>query len=321
MFLWPANLGIVAAIAAGSLLAQQVPRFSTTVDLVRVIATVKDQAGQLVGSLEKSDFQILDRGVPQEISVFERRTAQPLSVALLIDVSGSTAKDLKYEEDSAARFLRTLLKEGNPEDRVALYSFNYQVILERDYTHDYAVLERKLRGMQADAGTALFDAIYLASKELENREGRKAIIVVTDGDDTTHSDMRRSLDAAQFADAVIFPIVVVPITNDAGRNIGGEHTLEFMAQNTGGRAFMPSGGEELDRAFTEIIHELRTEYLLGFYPRNVPLNKDAFHQIDVRVSRPGLRVSARNGYYGETEAVAGTPDARTWVTPGETRKR
>ena len=105
---------------------------------------------------------------------------------------------------------------------------------------------------------------------------------------------------------MIYPIVVMPITNDAGRNIGGEHALEFMAGNTGGRAFMPTIGAELDKAFADIITELRTQYLLGFYPRNVPLNKDRFHTLQVRVKRPDLRVSARNGYYGETESSAGT---------------
>jgi Ca-activated chloride channel family protein len=96
-------------------------------------------------------------------------------------------------------------------------------------------------------------------------------------------------------------VVVIPITNDAGRNIGGENALKFMADGTGGRTFLPSLGAELDRAFSEIIDELRTQYLLGFYPRNVPLTKDRFHKLEVRVKRPELRVSARNGYYGEAE--------------------
>ena len=93
----------------------------------------------------------------------------------------------------------------------------------------------------------------------------------------------------------------MPITNDAGRNIGGEHALEFMAKGTGGRTFQPTIGTELDKAFTSIITELRTQYLLGYYPQNVPLNKDRFHKLEVRVLRPDLRVSARNGYYGEAE--------------------
>jgi Ca-activated chloride channel family protein len=321
MFRWPASLGFAVLMTAGALLAQDTATIRVDVNLVRVIAAVKNRAGELVGSLEKNDFEILDRGVPQEIAVFERRTEQPLSVALLLDISGSTAKDLKYETDSASRFLRALLAEGNPEDRVALYTFNYQVTREQNFTRNYAALERRLKTIRAEAGTALYDAIYLASKDLEDREGRKVMIVITDGGDTTHSEMQMALDAAQFADAVMYPIVVVPITNDAGRNIGGEHVLQFMAENTGGRTFMPTIGEELDKAFSDIIAELRTEYLLAFYPRGVPLNKDAFHKLQVRVKRQELQVSARNGYYGETEGDGGKPDARVSVTPERQKQR
>jgi Ca-activated chloride channel homolog len=311
---------VIGTLGTGVLPAQETPTIRVDVNLVRVIATVKNRAGELVGSLQKGDFEVLDRGVLQEIAVFERQTEQPLSVALMLDVSGSTAKDLKYETDSASRFLRALLAEGNPEDQVALYTFNYQVTCEQNYTHNYATLERKLKTLHGDAGTALYDAIFLAAEELENRQGRKVIVVVTDGGDTTHSDWRKSLNQAQFADAVIYPVVVVPITNDAGRNIGGEHMLQFLAANTGGKTFMPSGAAELDRAFADIITELRTQYLLGFYPKNVPLSKETFHQLQVRVKRPELQVSARNGYYGETEGGSGAPDARVSVTP-EGRKK
>src|SRR5713101_4019226 len=111
------SCGIAAALAA---VAQQAD-IRVDVNLVRVITTVKDAAGQPVGSLSKEDFTVLDNNVPQEVAVFERHTEQPLSVALLIDTSGSTAKDLKYEVDSVSRFLRALFAEGNPEDGVALF--------------------------------------------------------------------------------------------------------------------------------------------------------------------------------------------------------
>jgi Ca-activated chloride channel family protein len=115
---------------------------------------------------------------------------------------------------------------------------------------------------------------------------------------------------------VIYAIVVMPITNDAGRNTGGEHALDFMANGTGGRCFLPTVGTELDKAFTSIITELRTQYLLGFYPKGVPLNKDRFHKLEVRVTRPDLRVSARNGYYGEVEGGHGGPaEDRVTVSP------
>jgi Ca-activated chloride channel family protein len=317
---------VVAPLAAACLcvvmLAQQQPVFHDTVSLVHVIASVKNSRGELVGALQKSDFRIFDNGVPQEVAVFERQTSQALSIAVMIDASGSTNKDLKYETDSAAKFLHALLAEGNPDDAVALYSFDYQVSEMRHFTHNYASLESALKLVHGSGGTSLYDAIYLASKELESREGRKVIVMISDGGNTTSSmDIQKSLKAAQLADAVIYPVVVIPITNEAGRNTGGEHSLIFMAEGTGGRSFFPTYGKELDKAFSDIITELRTQYFLGFYPKEVPLPKSPFHKLDVRVESPDLRVSARNGYYGDAEGAGGSPDAQIAVTPAGRKKK
>jgi Ca-activated chloride channel family protein len=116
------------------------------------------------------------------------------------------------------------------------------------------------------------------------------------------------------ADAVIYPVLVVPITNDAGRNTGGENALTTMSQWTGGRVFVPTLGAALDRAFTDIIKDLRTQYLLGFYPKDVPLTKERFHHLEVKVRRPDLQVSARNGYYGDSSGSSGS-GSRVLVTP------
>src|SRR5581483_6770497 len=162
---------------------------------------------------------------------FERETDQPLSVALMVDTSGSTAKELKSEIDSASKFLKALLSEGNSRDTVALYSFNWEIWRNNFFTHNYTSLTNSLKTLHGEAGTSLYDAIYLAARDLEDREGRKVMIIVADG--------------------VIYPVVVMPITNDAGRNIGGENALKFMADGTGGRTFLPSIGPELDRAFRD----------------------------------------------------------------------
>jgi Ca-activated chloride channel homolog len=319
--LW-ANLLAASASLVSGVAAQQSPVIRVDVNLVRIVATAKNNSGQLVGSLRKEDFQVFDNGAPQAVAVFERQTDQPLSVALMVDTSGSTNKELKYETDSAARFLKALLSEGNPRDTVALYTFNWEIVRDHYFTHSYTSLTNALKTLHGEAGTSLYDAIYLAARDLEDREGRKVMIIVTDGGDTTSSkSLKQALEAAQLADAVIYPVVVMPITNDAGRNIGGENALTFMAEGTGGRTFLPTVGAELDRAFSEIVDELRTQYLLGFYPKNVPLTKDRFHRLEVKVNRPDLRVSARNGYYGEAEGAAGASDARISVTPESRKKR
>ncbi|HXF26280.1 MAG TPA: VWA domain-containing protein, partial [Bryobacteraceae bacterium] len=274
--------------------------FRMDVRLVRLLVTVKDSAGGLVGSLNKQDFTVLDDGVPQTVSVFERRTEQPLSIAVMVDTSGSTAKDLHYELDSVSRFLHALLREGNPEDAAALYSFNWQVTLQAAFTRRIDQLEYRLRRLRSEGGTSLYDAVYLASRSTEGRDGRHVLVVVTDGGDTTSDiDFNAALEAAQLAETIIYPILVIPIANDAGRNTGGEHALTTIAQRTGGRVFAPSLGPSLDAAFDEILRELRTQYYLGFYPQNVPPTKNRFHMIAVKVSRPGLHVFTRSGYYGE----------------------
>lgn len=320
MFRTPASL---LALSAAVLLAQETPVFRENVNLVHILATVRDRSGQLVGALNKEDFDVFDNGVPQRISVFDRQTEQPLSVALLIDVSGSTHIDLKYETASASKFLRALLLNGNPKDQAALYTFDDTVQLERNFTHSFQSLDSALKKIQGSAGTSLYDAIYLAARDLEGRDGRKVLVVVSDGGNTTSKyQMKDALRAAQLSDAVIYPVVVVPISNDAGRNIGGENALTFMAQGTGGRTFLPSLGAQLDKAFSDIILELRTEYVLGFYPQNVPLTKERFHSLQVKTRRPELQVSARNGYYGDAEGDQSTPEARVSVKPGEaTRKK
>jgi Ca-activated chloride channel family protein len=299
--------------------AQQEPEtvFHSDVQLVRILATVKDRAGALVGSLEKSDFTVRDNGVPQQISVFERQTDQPLSVALLIDNSGSTAKDLKYETDSLTRFLRAILREGNPEDAVSLYSFNWEIVKLNGFTRNVQPVERSLRALRGEAGTALYDAILLASRDIEDRPGRKILVIVTDGGDTvSHSDFARATEAAQLADAVIYPVLVIPIKNDAGRNSGGENALTTLAERTGGRVFEPSLGAALDQAFEQILRDLRTQYLIGFYPHGLPPTKERFHTLDVGVSSADFSVTARNGYYGETQQQPSAPARVEAGAPG-----
>lgn len=292
------------------------------VNLVRILATVKNDAGEMVGTLAREDFEIYDNGVRQQAAIFEHHTGQPLSIGVLVDTSGSTAKELRYETESVSRFLKALFAEGSPQDMVAFYSFNWQVARLNYFTHNHTSVEHSLKNLKAEAGTSLYDAIYLAARDLESREGRHVMIIVTDGGDTTSSkDFHAALEAAQLADAVIYPVLVMPITSDAGRNIGGENALTTMAMATGGRVFAPSVGPELDRAFADILRDLRTQYLLGYYPRDVPPSENRFHKIEVRVRRPELRVLARNGYYGGSQGDAGASGAaRISVTPQKERQ-
>ena len=286
-------LGLPLAAAAQEVV------FKTDVNLVRLLVTVKNPAGELVGGLEQDSFSITDNGAPQTISLFERRTAQPLSVALTLDISGSTASSMKYQSDSLLRFAKALFADGNPEDAASLITFNWEVVRRSDFTRRLNRLEGALKGFKSEAGTSLYDAILLSADELKRREGRRVLVLITDGGDTTSStDFHKALQAAHQADAVIYSILVMPITNDAGRNVGGENALTQFATGTGGRVFMPTVGPELDKAFATILRDLRTQYLIGYYPKAVPLSKNRFHTVKVTLRDPQLTAQTRSGYYG-----------------------
>jgi Ca-activated chloride channel family protein len=278
--------------------SRQGPTFSANVRLVRLLASVYDANGATIGDLNRTDFQVFDRGVPQALTTFERNTSVPLSVAILVDTSGSTIMDLHFEADSVLRFIPTLLNAGNPQDTFALFSFNWRTNVESDFGRNYKRAEKAVRALKNDGGTSLYDAIYLASGTLQDRDGRHVMVIITDGGDTTsYKHFEDALGAAQRADVLIYPIVVVPIANDPGRNVGGEHALTTLSASTGGRIFFPESYENLDQAFASILRDLRTQYLLEYSPANVPEQRGLFHSITVQVRRPGARIRTRTGYY------------------------
>ncbi len=287
-------------LACFSPLHAQETVYRVNVRLVRLLVTVKDPHGALVGDLTRDEFTVFDNGVRQEIALFEHHTAQPLSVTLLVDTSASTASKLKEETASLLRFLKALFAEGNPKDAVSLYSFNQDVILETGFTRRIKRVESELKSLKPEAGTSLYDAIFFSARALSRRDGRRVIVVVTDGADTTSvKKFHDALEAAHLADAVLYGIMVIPVTNNPGRQIGGENALFTLSTGTGGQVFASTLGDMLDTAFRDILRALRTQYLIGYYPKNIPFTEERFHKVEVKVKRPDLRVITRTGYYGE----------------------
>jgi Ca-activated chloride channel family protein len=274
------------------------PRFSVNSNLVRLLVTVRDRAtNAIITDLGKNDFTVSDNGSPQTISVFERNTSLPLSIALLIDTSGSTQKDLGYERNSILKFLRALKRAGNEDDALAVYSFNWQIRMEVGFTRNEQRAERALKLLRGEGGTSMYDAIYLVSDDIADREGRHVMVIVTDGGDTTsYKKFDDAVKAALRSDSILYPIVVVPIENDAGRNIGGEHALETLARMTGGRPFYPARAGQLDEAFGDILRELRTQYLLGYYPKNIA-SDSRYHRVTVATPEKNMSITSRTGYY------------------------
>lgn len=290
---------ILLFIAMGTMALAQ-STFTLHVKLVRLLVSVKNQKGELIGTLGREEFEVYDCGVKQDVAVFEHQTTMPLSVSVLVDASGSTLKDIHYETTSIGKFFKALLREGNERDMAALYSFNYDVTRMHVFTRRLPDLVTQLARIKPTAGTSLYDAVHFAGHDLQGRDGRHIMIIVSDGGDTTsHFKYHDALEAGLKADAVIYPIIVVPIENDAGRNIGGEHTLLQFASNTGGRVFYPRNFDELDKAFGEILLDLRTQYMIGYYPKDQPKDAPRFHPVKVNVKGSNLQASTRSGYYGD----------------------
>src|SRR5262249_28842285 len=163
---------------------------------------------------------------------------------------------LKFAVNSVKRFLTAIIREGNEQDEVALFTFTHEVSQHTGFTRKIAQIERRITPIKADAGTSLYDAIWFGARALESRSGRHVLLVITDGGDTTSTyKYHDALRAAHLADAPIYSILLMPITNDAGRNIGGENALTTLGQSTGGRLFTPNVGAELDQALTDIMHD------------------------------------------------------------------
>ena len=277
------------------------------VNLVNVFATVVDENGAPVSGLKKEDFQVLEDGEPQKIAVFDRESELPLSIVLAVDTSLSTRKDLKLELESARRFVHSILR---PVDAISLYDFKETVQERVPFTNNLARIDRGIDRLQPSFGTALYDAIYLGGQALESRQGRKVMVVITDGGDTTSKvKYPEAVREAQQSEAIVYSIIVVPIEASAGRNTGGEHALIQISADTGGRYYYASGIPRLEEAFRQISDELRTQYLLGYYPSR-RLSDSDFRRIEVKVKHvpsivktpptaesPVYQVRHRSGYY------------------------
>ena len=268
------------------------------VKLVNVFVTVTDEHGAPVAGLKKEDFTLLEDGKPQTISVFDKESALPLSIVLDIDTSLSTRKDLPLELSSARRFAHAILR---PVDAISLYGFSEIVSEVVPFTSDLKTIDHGIDRIRMGSATALYDALYLGAQALDTRKGRKVLVVITDGGDTvSRVDYKEAVRSAQEAEAIVYSIIVVPIEASAGRDTGGEHALIQISEDTGGKYFYAESVPQLDDAFRKISDELRTQYLLAYYPSQ-RLSDSSFRHIEVKVDGSSvgasLTVRHRTGYY------------------------
>lgn len=282
---------------------QREPESATTlkvdVNLVNVFVTVTDQHGAPVGGLTRENFVLSEDDRDQTIKVFDKESALPLSIALAIDTSLSTRHDLPLEQASAKRFAHEIVR---PVDALSVYAFSETVHESAfGYTADLKHIDETIDHIRVGAATALYDAIYLSSRELDRRKGRKVIVLITDGGDTVSKvDYKEAVRAAEEAEALVYSIIVVPIESSAGREIGGEHALIQLSEDTGGKYYYATSISQLDEAFRKISDELRTQYLLAYYPSQ-HASFSEFRRIEVKVvgtsESAGYHVRHRAGYY------------------------
>jgi Ca-activated chloride channel family protein len=252
-------------------------------DLVNILASVTDANGRPVPDLTQDLFALSEEGVPQKIERFEAETNRPLDLALMVDSSMSAFKDLKFETEAAAHFIRQVVRPG---DTLGVFEFSESVTELSEFSDDVPKLQAAVRRIAPGAGTSIYDAVVLGSNALRRRpEGRRrAIVLVTDAGETTSvtkfDDARH---AAVLSGALLYSIVIRPVKNESGRNTAGEHALITITDSTGGAMFILDDMNQIDEMFDRIDRELRTQYLLGYYPQPTPPpGSDRHVQVNVK---------------------------------------
>jgi VWFA-related protein len=303
--------------------AAQEPTIRVGVDLVNLYFTVKTKKGELIPNLEQKNFKVFEDGKEQTIQRFSRETDLPLTLGLLIDISASQERLIDVEREAASAFFSSVIRK---KDEAFLISFGKSTDLLQDYTSSPRALSSALRDLHGDGqtpgmgpvpipntgpvpqvgspkGTLLFDAVYLAADEkLKSEVGRKALILITDGDDQGSTyNIKTAIEAAQKSDAIIYSIYYVDHGfymqgGMFGGGGGGEGDLRKMSSETGGHVFSVDRKHTLDEIFKQIQDELRNQYSIGYVPTNATRD-GTFRRIDIKVDNKDYRVQARNGYY------------------------
>lgn len=267
------------------------------VDEVNVLFIATDKHGKFVRNLTQSDFSFLDDHKPvQSIVNFRRETDLPLKMGLLIDVSGSVHTRFDFEQDAATSFLQHVLRRGF--DKAFVMGFNGSRVLSQDFTDNISDLSRGVRSLHEGGGTALYDAIYNACrdkllKEQSDRPQRKALIILSDGDDNqSDASLSQAVEMAQRAEVIIYAIS----TDDSGLILRGDKNLERLANATGGRAFFPFKMKDIKNSFAAIEDELRSQYVVSYHPPDFDAD-GRYRSIEISALKKDLQVRARQGYY------------------------
>ena len=285
-------------VPAAPLAAQTPPPpivLEVDVDVVSVTAVVHDSAGRFVGGLGPKDVELFEDNVPQEVTYFREASADqpgdriPLSVVLVLDASGSMARSMRFLQEAAINFVRKL----EDVDTALVVQFNESIKGSAEFTGDTERLEQFVDALQAYGGTSLNDAIHYGLNRIRDQKGRKALIVFSDGEDTT-SQMKEA-EVLDYARAVEASIYTVGIRGGVGGGASPRGFLRRISRETGGEFFFPERVGDLTRVFNAIAEELHQHYLLAYTPRRGP--DGTFRKITLRTKRKDLEIRVRQGYF------------------------
>ena len=281
---------------------------------VRLPITVLDKRGQFVSGLAQNDFQILEDRVPQQIDSFtsEENNNLPLYVAVLMDTSPSTAGKLKFEQESAMNFIQTVVRPR--KDRVLFATFDDRVTLRQDFTDRLELLDRAVFAIKKTGEkTALYDAIWqFCDEKMRSAQGRRALVVITDGEDTySRADINDAIDIAQRTETTLFAISTkaglssaVPGVESGQVKDRGDKDLDRLCEETGGMAFFTGDMLSLERSFSKIAKELRSQYLITYRPTNDRYD-GSYRRVDVKLSNghENLKLRTKRGYKAVADSV------------------
>lgn len=278
------------------------PPLKLSADLVTVITSVTDPAGNQVNDLTQNDFQVFEDNQLQEVAGFYREGQLPLRLIFLFDTSSSIRHRFDFEQRAAAQFFRQVLRPG---DHAAIMSVATDPKLEAQFTSNIDRLVDTLAGLKPEGATALYNAIIEAARYIRPAEGRHVLVILSDGTDTASAaTLAQAMTEVQKSDAIIYGVHSTGIAPSANvQDLAGEFALKAMCEDTGGRAFYPSIHEDqkkeardLDEIYRRIAAEVRAQYVLTYYSK-ASARPNTFHTIQVKTQRPGLLVRARRGYY------------------------
>jgi Ca-activated chloride channel homolog len=277
----------------GTLARQRV--FRAGVDLATFGVTITDKKGNLVTDLTKDDFEIVEDGKKQAIEFFahgEGDNAPPMHLGLMVDASGSMQNDMKLAQGAAIKFLNML---PAAED-ITLVDFDTQVRITRYPQRDFARLVERIRQRKPDGFTALYDALGTYLDGADSQDGRKVMVMYTDGGDTRSAlTFGETIDLLKAANVTVY--VIGLIENTGSYRAQMQMTLRQFAETTGGQAFFPTAMKDVESAYEKVLAEINGQYHLGYQSTSTTTN-GAWRKVEIKVKRPDVRVRSRKGYFG-----------------------